>query len=378
MRMFLIFGILTALAMPVFAQDAEPIPEPDPKKDTRPPMAPDIREDETELKVQRGNFVAVPIPISNPTLNEGLIAGAAYFYPQTEEEKKVQPASLTGMGGMYTSNDSRALVVGHQSYWRNGNWRFTGVVGGADLRLSLLTGDEGSIDWRIYGGLGFAKIARRISGNWYGGLLARVIAANQDFTSSSEEEADSRDDLDTGDDARSAGLGIYAEYDTRDLPMNTYTGKHLKINALFNEEALSSINTYQNYEVTYRSYHTLADSLVLAWELQGCLRKGSLPLWDACTVKLRGFSATDYLGLSTYSGQAELRWKFSKRWGIVGFAGAGDVRDSFSGLRDQDTIPSYGGGIRFMVLEPKRINVRLDFAWSRDDNAIHLSVGEAF
>ena len=31
------------------------------KTDTRPGMAPDIREDETKLKLQKGNFVVVPI-----------------------------------------------------------------------------------------------------------------------------------------------------------------------------------------------------------------------------------------------------------------------------------------------------------------------------
>ena len=59
--------------------------------DTRPGIAPDIRDDDTRLKVQRGNFVVVPIPISDPTLGDGLIAGAAYFYPQTEEEKSSRP-----------------------------------------------------------------------------------------------------------------------------------------------------------------------------------------------------------------------------------------------------------------------------------------------
>ena len=42
------------------------------------------------------------------------------------------------------------------------------------------------------------------------------------------------------------------------------------------------------------------------------------------------------------------------------------------------TVPSYGVGVRFMVLKAKRINMRLDFAWSDDSDAIHFSVGEAF
>jgi len=170
------------LSSAAIAQDDEAIAQDD-KKDTRAGVAPDIRDDETQLKVQKGNLVVVPIPISNPTLHEGLVVGGAYFYPQSEEEKKEQPASLTAAAGMYTSNDSRAFAVVQQNYWKKGNWRFTGVLGGADLRLSLLAPDDTtsgqSVDWRINGTFFFAKIARKINGNWYGGLLTRMVDANQ-------------------------------------------------------------------------------------------------------------------------------------------------------------------------------------------------------
>ena len=174
------------------------------------------------------------------------------------------------------------------------------------------------------------------------------------------------------------GLGIGIEFDTRDMPMNSYAGTQLKVDALFNDENIGSNRTYQNYSASYRSYHTLTESTVLAWEVQGCKRGGTAPLWDACTIKLRGFPATNYLGKTSSSGQAEIRWKLSKRWGLVGFGGVGYVGNSFSGIRDHDAIPSYGVGLRFMVLLPKRINMRLDFARSTDSDAIHFSVGEAF
>jgi outer membrane translocation and assembly module TamA len=95
-------------------------------------------------------------------------------------------------------------------------------------------------------------------------------------------------------------------------------------------------------------------------------------------VKLRGFSATDYLGKVSASGQIEARWQMSKRWGLVGFGGSGYVGSSFSGIRDDKPIPSYGVGVRFMVLAAKRINMRLDFARSLDSDAVHFTVGEAF
>ena len=345
--------------------------------DTRPGVAPDIREDETRLKLQRGDFVVVPIPISNPTLDEGLVVGAAYFYPQSEAEKKLQPASVTAAAGLYTTNDSRAFALVQQNYWKDNRWRFTGVIGGADLRLSLLTTDqlpEGeSVDWRINGGFFFAKLARRIKGHWYGGVLTRMVDADQSI-----EIPASTSDFDTAADVRSVGLGAFVEYDSRDNPFNSSSGRYFKLDALFNDEAIGSKTSYQSYAAAFRSYHTITDSVTLASEMQGCQRGGTAPLWDACTVKLRGFSATDYLGKVSSSGQVEARWKLSERWGMVGFAGAGYVGSSFNGIREHEAIPSYGVGLRFTVLKAKGINLRLDYARSTDSDAIHVSVGEAF
>jgi hypothetical protein len=220
--------------------------------DTRPGIAPDVRDEETKLILQRGDFVVVPIPISNPTLDTGLVAGAAYFYPQSEDEQKQQPASVTAAAGMYTSNDSRALALVQQNYWNKDRWRFTGAIGAADLRLTLLAPpDEAEgprLDWRIDGAFMMAKIARRISGDWYGGMFLRAIDANQSLAT----EASSLG-FDTGADVRSIGAGAVVEFDSRDMPLNSYSGRHLKLDALFNDEAIGSNKTYQSYTAAFRS-----------------------------------------------------------------------------------------------------------------------------
>jgi len=351
--------------------------------DTRPGIAPDIREDETRMKIQRGDFVVVPVPISNPTLESGLVVGAAYFYPQSEQQKKLQPASVTGAAALYTSNDSRAFALVQQNYWRDDRWRFTGIAGAADLRLSLLTSDqstgEQNLNWRIDGAFLYAKLARRLKGDWYGGVLTRLVDADQSIeTAPASTTEPSKSDFDTESNTRSIGLGVYLEFDARDNPLNSTDGRYFKFDALFNDEAIGSNRTYQSFSAALKSYHRLSDSLVIAWEAQGCQRGGTAPLWDACTIKLRGFSATDYLGKVSASAQAEARWQLSERWGVVGFAGAGYVGDSFNGIREREPIPSYGAGLRFMVLKAKRINLRLDYARSTESDAIHFSVGEVF
>ena len=350
------------------------------EKDTRPPLAPDIRDDESQLKLQKGDFVAVPIPLGNPTLGTGLIAGAAYFYPQTEEQQAVQPASLTGLGAMYTDNDSKAFAIAQQNYWNRNKWRFTGAVGAADLRLSLLSADESgegvNLDWRLKGKFALARLSGQVRKGWYTGFLARLVDVEQSLETGLDMTRVAS--LVTLPEIRAAGLGVYLEYDTRDMPTNAYSGRYLKVDALFNDEAIGSDNTYQNYRLVYNSYHRMSDSLVLAWQVQGCLRGGDVPLWDACTIKLRGFPATDFMGTGSASGQAEARWKVSERWGLVAFGGSGYARDVYSEIDSREWVPSYGVGLRFMVLKSKRINMRLDYARSDGSDAIHFLVGEAF
>jgi len=347
--------------------------------DTRPGLAPDIRDDPTRLKFQDGNFVAVPIPMSNPTLDTGLIAGAAYFFPQTEEQRNVQPASVAGLGAMYTSNDSKAVAVFQQTYWRDDAWRFTGALGAADVRLTLVSPEESTsgnrVDWRVKGTFVFARLSRRLGGDWYGGGLLRFVDTDQEIATESGEETL---EFNTDSDVRAVGLGVTLEFDSRDMPTNPYAGRHFKAEGIFNDEAIGSNQSYQTYTLGYRAYHRLGDPLVLAWELQGCQKGGTAPLWDACRIPLRGFSAFTYLGKASASGQLEARWRAYKRLGLVAFAGRGWAGSSFSTSGGDESISSYGAGIRFEVLPAKRLNMRLDFARSDDDDAVYLAVGEAF
>ena len=340
-------------------------------------LTPDLRNDDTRLKLQKGDFVVVPIPISNPTLDTGLVVGGAYFYSQTEEQKGVQPASVTAAGGMYTSNDSFAFGIGQQNYWDDDTWRFNGAIGHADLNLTLIAPDGSSTglntNWLIRGDFLQASISRRVIGKWYLGVLGRYVDVNQSIESGLPATRS-----DTSPEITSVGLGVNVEYDRRDMPLNTYEGNYFEASALFNDQSFGSDKTYQSYAIAYRSYHELSRPIVLAWEVEGCGKGGTVPLWDAFIIGLRGFPATDYLGQWSASAQFEARWRMNRRWGLVGFAGGGYVSSSFSDVNEREIIPSYGIGLRFMVLAAKRINIRVDFARSTDSDAVHLSVGESF
>ena len=343
---------------------------------------PDLTEESTRFKFLKKipkNLLLVPIPTSSPTFGTGLILGGAWFYSQTEEQKNAQPASFTGAAAGYTDNESWFAGVMQQNYWKEDTWRFTGVAAYLDFKLELRppAEEEGGarpVDWLVNGGFFQARLSRRLWGNWYLGLTGRYLDISQSIGLDLDDE-----EFNPQSETSAAGIGLNLDFDSRDMPSNPYRGRHFELKAMTNDQSDTDAGSYQAYHARFRSYHSLRDPLVLAWEINGCTKSGQIPLWDTCRLALRGFPATDYLSKQSLYAQAEVRWRLYKRWGIVAFAGAGRVDDSFGDQGEDETIPSYGAGLRFMLLESQRINLRIDYARSdKGRDAWYLSVTEAF
>jgi outer membrane protein assembly factor BamA len=374
------FGSFAAIALGQESEVAEPEHQPL-TSDLPIASVPDLREEDTKLKFQpkkERNLVLVPIPMSSPTFGTGLILGGAYFYPQTAEQKKSQPASFTGAAVGYTTNKSWFGGVMQQNYFAEDTWRFNAVAAYADFKLELIPPQDGSeealLDWLVKGGLFQTIVSRRIGGHWFLGLTAHYLNIQQDLDLNSDYP-----DFNVDQNITSPGVGLKLDYDTRDMPMNAYSGQIFELKATTADQQQKRNGSYQSYYALFKSYHQLKDSLVLAGELSGCMKDGQIPLWDTCRLNLRGFPVTDYLSKRSFQAQVEARWRFYKRWGLVAFAGAGRVEDSFGNFGEGETIPSYGVGLRWMVLESQRINIRVDYGRSNNGNsAWYLSVTEAF
>lgn len=350
----------------------------DPFESAEPPGVPaEIRDEPMPASVRSGNFLAVPIPTSNPTIGTGLIGVTGYFWGQTQAQAAVQPPSVSGLAAMYTDSDSWALGVGHRAYWDEDRWRLSVGLGSIRLNLPLIGSDvagaELDLDWEIEGEFFSFEVSRALGSAWYAGVAARYLDFEQTFSLGVESALF---DLLAAVEATSVGPVLVR--DTRDSTSYPQGGSHFRTGLMYTWRGRQTDEHYRSIDTAFSSFHLLRDDLVVAWRAVWCQRQDGAPLWDACRVGLRGFPATNYLGRSSFLAEAEARWQISERWGAVVFAGAGEVRDSFSGLEDSDTIPSVGVGLRFVVQKAQHINLRLDYARSEDDDAVYFFVGEAF
>ncbi len=81
------------------------------------------------------------------------------------------------------------------------------------------------------------------------------------------------------------------------------------------------------------------------------------------------------------SGQVEYRWRFYKKWGMVGFAGLAKLWDNDLAQEKilEDLYYSAGAGVRYLLSEEDGVNSRIDISAGNDDNlGFYIGIGEAF
>jgi hypothetical protein len=103
-----------------------------------------------------GEWVAAPVPVSNPTLGSGLAGGGGYIY-RMDPADDVSPPTFTGMGGMYTSNESWAVAGIHAMKWKRDRFRLNAMGGFGNINMdfsglgSIPGDDENRISVNIRG-----------------------------------------------------------------------------------------------------------------------------------------------------------------------------------------------------------------------------------
>ncbi|MCK4776238.1 MAG: BamA/TamA family outer membrane protein [Candidatus Krumholzibacteria bacterium] len=337
-----------------------------------------------ELESRR-NFVAAPIPIVNPTLGEGLGAIAMYLYKMDEESQ----SSYTGAGVLYTSSESWGVGVAQALFFNEDAWKLKAGVAFFDLNLDFFgigsgAGDQGiSVPVNQKGWGGGLKALRRIKGHWYAGLKYSYVKIDSTFDLTDPPPGDPIElppviELDSV----VAGLGIVGEYDSRDDQFNAYKGNHFEFLWSVADQAVGSDFDFQSVKTSYNLYRGIGNQKIIAARFMGCAAPGDAPYYALCSfgqgVDLRGYVGGRYRDVMMFATQAEYRWRFYKRWGMVAFAGVGEVADSLSDFNAQNLLPSVGAGIRFMLSEDHRLNLSVDWARGMDDDAWYFYVSESF
>jgi hypothetical protein len=367
------------------ASDSQRTGFPSEETDRRPETA-GMHQDGTKSS-GKSSWVIAPLPISSPALGTGIVPVLGYIFPFRKSDK-VSPASVIGMAGLVTDNGSRAFGAYSDLFMRENTFRITAVYARGNLNydlygIGLAAGNEGrKLPLEQTGQVFRGELLRRVGWDFFLGLRfltgsSEIALRTNDTTSAPEPPPD------IGLQTELRALGLRVNRDTSPNRFYPTSGMFLNFTSDFFSQDLGSKYSFQAYRFTFNKYGSLSKNQVLAYNLFVCGTGGKPPFYGNCIYgtnnELRGYTAGRYLDRYMFATQLEYRLTLPKRFGVVGFAGVGEVLPGGSQLlRINHVLPGGGGGVRFQLSKPYNVNLRADVARGKDTWTWSMGVGEAF
>lgn len=347
----------------------------------------EVTKDNDEDRGRFGNFLALPIFITEPAIGEGLGLGLVYFHQKNSKEKPQlsTPASLgktgkkpnppptaTGVFGFYTSNQTQGVGLGHAGSYFDDRLRVVGALASMKVNAALFLSDL-PVNFSLDGELVYANFKRRLgSSNVFLGMSASILDADIIFKIDPNNPPP-RSLLDFS--FRDVGLAGSAIYDTRDDSMMPGQGKLLDLTVWRYDDAIGGDFNYWSTRLKANSFYQFSARFFLGLRLDVSTVDGKPPFFAVPFVSLRGVPALRYQGKTAGVAEIEGRYSFGERWAGIAFAGAGFANADDPALDTSDNIFSFGTGIRFQALKEQNVWVGLDIAKGPEEYAWYIQVG---
>jgi len=333
------------------------------------------------------DFVAMPMPISNPTIGTGL-AGVVMWIHRFDNKS---PRSTATLGGFYTNTESKGIFAVEQAYLAEDKYRLNIAAGAFDMNLKFFgignsAGDNGrSIEINQSGGVLRPQFLWRIRENLYLGPLWNYLNVETSFPDLSGIPLPPNfPDLPTIPDIRlvSSGPGVRLEYDARTNRLNPQSGSYLDLSGNWFDDSFGSDRDFTRFTLIFNHYFPMREKDILAIQTTACGIGDQPPFYALCHAgtdkELRGYVGGQYRDKRLFTAQAEYRLSLPKRFGLVFFGGAGQVGKTFGDFTFDNFLPSVGAGLRWMASVEHGVNISIDYAIGKDTDAWYFYIGESF
>ncbi len=352
------------------------------------------RQAKKQEKIDQGKFMVTPLagPAYTPELGFTIAAGIMTSFKTNKKDSLIQRSSAPIMLGI-TSTGAYFLGTKLTTFWHKDKIRSY-----ADINFKNMPDN--------YWGVGFDEGRNTLKGDSttkYNRTWFQVnpiilwqfkkhlfIGGNIDFNYTrgydpSPGVANDPYYIKFNDLPFNSGLGVVFQYDTRDIPVNAWSGTFVELSTTLYGSYLGGDNDYQIYNIDLRKYWQIKrPGRTIAWQVKGRFGKGDVPYGEmsqpGTPFDLRGYTWGRYRDESMVFTIAEYRHMFLKRNGevgsngVTGWVGVGSLGDTVSDF--EGWLPSIGIGYRLQV-QP-RMNLRIDIGFGTESQGFYLNFNEAY
>lgn len=346
-----------------------------------------------EADTTRGSSF-LPLPAIGYAQETGIEFGGAGLYSFYTDRKDtlMRTSRITGMITFTTKKQSNFALksdiwtpgnkfhVTSEIRYRNFPFNFYGI-GNSTLELNedpitqklfkLNAGLEKKLGKSIYTGMSMAYESYRFEDKVTGGIYSNNPGIR---------------DKDGG---QVFFIGITQIFDNRNT--NTYTtkGSFLKFNYSYAPDFFGGDHFSGSLlKLDLRNFHSLSKKTTLGLNAHyQTISGGNTPFYLLPQLgsdeMMRAYYAGRFRDQNLLALQAEIRLRLNPRFGLVGFAGAGNVYTK-NNTKLIQLKPSLGGGLRYFFDIERGLSVRMDYAIGEQNpgekrqQGLYLSLGEAF
>ncbi|WP_321372872.1 BamA/TamA family outer membrane protein [uncultured Draconibacterium sp.] len=335
---------------------------------------------EKQDSLKKVSYAAIPIIDYDKTF--GLSGGALVqaFYKLNQNDT-ISPSSSTGIFGIYSTNNTFFTAAFQQMYFNEDRWRVMMAGGFGNINFQYwqeIPVSEGVfIGFNTKATFTLLRVERKIFDQLYIGVNGIYSKAKTGY-----DLPDWVPDSLKSEKVNMHNIGYQLNYDKREHQLNPYGGYNIEFKHAVYSEWLNSSSNFNNFEFTYNHYFKIKNEKnILATRFKADISTGDVPFQGQNVVgqdDIRGYTSGKYRNNQVYAIQAEYRWRFYKKLGMVGFMGLATAVDSFSEIPDHELLPGIGVGFRFMMIEKERVNIGIDIAQGKDDWGLYFRIGESF
>ena len=326
------------------------------------------------------DLVIAPIPGFSPQLGWNLTVGAAYFIDRGEED---DPASTVGVFGMIAENGSYVYGTGASLHLLGDKLRIKAGALDMSLRYRFYgigneLGDLGVSVNLIQDGPGyFAKGSWRVWKDLFVGI--GYLRGSVDTRLRLELEENPFFDPVLSLDL--AAIVIPIEYDSRDHQHFPRSGWKVSLDGTLYRKSVGSDFDSDIFKLAVNNFLPMREEDVLASRVVIKSSSEGTPFFLKSSFggnkDLRGYPSGRYRDRKVIAVQTEYRWKVSERWIVTGFAGVGEVAETFSDF-GRNLLPAAGVGARFILSGKHKVSLSADLAAGKDGAEFYFGINEAF
>jgi len=296
-------------------------------------------------------------------------------------------SSSIGVLGFYTQNNQYTIIVNTGMFLKKGTYKLGGEIAYIyfpdkfyGIGNNTAKEDEEKYTTRLFR---FKPLFQRrlFSPNFY-------IGFHYDYAYTDVVETEAGKILNSGiitgsNGGAASGIGLDLTWDTRNDNLCPMSGSYYQFMTGFYSPTLGSDFTFNSYLIDMRQYMSIFNKHVIAFRGVVGINTGEPPFQmlyftGSLGVFLRGYTNSRFMDKNVLTFQAEYRLPLIWRFGLVGFAGFGQVAPEFDQVSLNNLKPSAGFGIRFALIPEQKVNLRLDIGIGKDDGSFNINIMEAF